>query len=181
LEDKKIPRQTLRAGDKLELGPDLRLEVLHPPAAPQAGGGKSSRLHDNNSSLVLRLVWHEAPLALLCGDAELPAQRAILRALAPEEGASPALRAQVLVLPHHGSSGSSLPEFYQAVSPELALASCGFANPWGFPTPKTRQNLEEAGIPLLRTDLCGQIQARWTRPGPDEKPRLSVSTARAMP
>ncbi|WP_343039513.1 ComEC/Rec2 family competence protein [Solidesulfovibrio aerotolerans] len=86
-----IPRKALAAGDNLDLGQGLALEVLHP--------GPDDDLSTNNGSLILRLTQNGHGLALFPGDA----QTAVLRKLA-QKGHD--LRADVLVLPHHGSSSS---------------------------------------------------------------------------
>ena len=125
---------------------DLRLEVLHPPA------GRT--FTDNNNSLVLRLVRDGHGLALFTGDAEIPALRHLL-------ASGQDLRADVLVLPHHGSRRSLLPEFYDAVAPRLALASCGRHNRFGFPAQDVREALRQRGIPLRSTDEEGAISVDW--------------------
>ncbi|MDR2160683.1 MAG: ComEC/Rec2 family competence protein [Desulfovibrio sp.] len=157
------PRE-LRAGDRLNLGPDLALEVLWPP------DGQAGRKSSNNASLVLRLIWQGSPLALICGDAEIPALRGLLRRKAD-------LRAAVLVLPHHGSRSSLIPDFYAAARPRVALVSCGYGNQWGFPAPEVRKALAACGIPLFSTAEFGQLRATWRTPG--EEPGLSA--ARDLP
>jgi competence protein ComEC len=151
----------LKAGDRLPLGPDLVLETLWPPSRQ---GGRS--LRGNNASLVLRLVWQGQPLALICGDLEGPALRRLLLL-----GAD--LRAPVLVVPHHGSAGSLIPGFYEAVRPRLALVSCGYGNQWGFPAPRVRKALEALSVPLYSTAVSGQIRAVWKSPG--ENPALATA------
>jgi competence protein ComEC len=151
-----VPR-LLRAGDRIDLGPDLALEVLWPP---DQGVGN---MRGNNASLVLRLVWLERPLALICGDAETPALRRLLRLHAD-------VRASVLVVPHHGSVGGLLPAFYEAARPRMALVSCGYGNQWGFPSPQVRHALEALSIPVYSTAAFGQIQAVWRTP--DGEPAL---------
>ncbi len=143
-----------RAGDVIPLAPGLILEVLHPPPGPS---GPSSA---NNNSLALRLVWNGAGLALIGGDLEKPGLRRLLDHA--RQGRS--LRAEVLVLPHHGSGGSLSPDLYAAVDPALALASCGHANQWNFPSPAVRRALAARGIPLETTAARGQISLTW-RPG----------------
>jgi competence protein ComEC len=170
LQRKQYAQNSLYAGQTLTLNSasgsdygELRLEVLHPQNTT-AYTDKS-----NNQSLVVRLVWRGKPLALLCGDAENKAQREILKHYAAQD-----LKAQVLVLPHHGSKGASLKAFYKAVAPELALASCAYGNRWFFPAEKTRQNLNDLGIKLMSTSEYGQIIIEWE--GEDAK--MSVTAAR---
>ncbi|MDR1359607.1 MAG: ComEC/Rec2 family competence protein [Deltaproteobacteria bacterium] len=157
----------MQSGDRLVLGPDLALECLWPP--PRQGGRKMS---SNNASLVLRLVWRGQPLALICGDVEAPALRRLLLLKAD-------LRAPVLVVPHHGSARSLTPGFYEAVRPGLALASCGYANQWGFPAAKVRRTLADLSIPLYSTAAFGQIQAVWREPAED--PVLITARSQDMP
>ena len=120
----------LRAGDTLDLGGGLSLDIVHPP--------ERGRFSSNNGSLVARLTLRGHGLALLCGDAQKPALRRML-----QSGAD--LRADVLVLPHHGSATSLSPDFYDAVSPRVALISCGAYNSFGFPRPEVLAALAERG------------------------------------
>ena len=145
--------QPLHAGTQIALPspPDkpLWLEVLHPPA-----GG---RFTGNNRSLILRLVQggHEnRGLALLTGDAELPALQWLL-------ASGRDIRAEVLVLPHHGSRHSLLPAFYDAVAPRIALASCGRDNRYGYPATDVATALQQRGIALFTTAADGAVTLRW--------------------
>lgn len=191
-----LARRTLTAGDRINLAPDLRLEVLWPEAALAREARLPGEEKTNNASLVLRLVWREKGMALLCGDAENPALRAMMDGLrmgearpagthlngARPEGPPPntprqdePLVAEVLVLPHHGSASSLTPGFYEAVRPKLALASCGYANKWGFPSAEVRSALRALAIPLHDTAESGQIQVEWHEP--DGPAQLSLARA----
>lgn len=142
--------RTLVAGDALPLGDPawgLRLEVLSPPAEAEG-------LSANDASLILRLTRRGRGLALLPGDAELPALRSLLR-----RGAD--LSAEALVLPHHGAAGSFLAGLYRAVRPRLALASCGFGNRYGYPARKIRAWFETRGVPVLDTGRLGRLRVVW--------------------
>lgn len=141
----------LARGDRLPLGDPadgLMLEVLHPPRTD------SRRWTGNDASLVLRLSRHGHGLVLLPGDAEKPALRELL-------ASGQDLRAEVLVAPHHGSAGSFLPAFYEAVKPRMVLASCGFMNRFRYPSRTLRDWLARHNIPLRRTDTEGQLTVRW--------------------
>lgn len=140
-----IPRHTLHAGNVLPLADGLTLEVLAPAPGVTPSG---------NDGLVFRLVLNGHGLALLPGDAEAPYLRALLRS-----GAD--LSADVLVLPHHGSSGSLVPALYDAVSPRLAIASAGAYNPYRLPSRKVRDALEQRAIPLRITGDEGEIAVHW--------------------
>jgi competence protein ComEC len=158
LERRGLRKEVLYAGDRLTLAQDLYLEILWPPHEDQWAmlprGAKRDRI--NNASLVARLVWRGVPLALLCGDVQIAALRGLLQI---QDSAG--LGAQVLVLPHHGSASSLVPEFYRAVGPRLALVSCGYGNQWGFPTFAVVAALEALDIPLRSTAQFGQIAVRW--------------------
>ncbi|WP_300801445.1 ComEC/Rec2 family competence protein [uncultured Desulfovibrio sp.] len=147
-----LAARPLARGDRLPLGdPEdgLVLEVLHPPRT------ESERWTGNDASLVLRLTRHGHGLLLLPGDAEKPALRELL-------ASGQDLRAEVLVAPHHGSAGSFLPAFYEAVQPREVLVSCGFMNRFRYPARKLREWLAERRIPLRRTDEDGQLTVRWS-------------------
>ena len=151
LQRRNIPVKIWQAGDVIPLAADLVLEVLHP-------GADAHRFSTNDNALVFRIVWRGKPLTLICGDVERKGLTDLLR-----KGFS--LNADVLVLPHHGSAGSHAPKFYDAVSPTLALAACGYANPWHFPAEKVRAALAERSIPLLATADKGQISVTWDASG----------------
>lgn len=138
-----------QAGDVAHLAPGLALEVLHP-------GEGAERLSANDKALVLRLVHNGKPLALICGDIE---RQGISQMLARKH----TLKADVLVLPHHGSASSFSAALYDAVAPQLALASCGYANPWKFPARKVRDALAERGVPLATTADKGHIAVTWDK------------------
>lgn len=153
--------QPLAQGDVLQLGDPaygLQLEILHPPrtdGSTRGAGAAGREVWDgNNASLVARLTRYGRGLALIPGDAERRSLRHMI-----DQGLD--LRAQVLVLPHHGSDSSYLPELYEAVHPEVAVAACGFENRYGYPGKKVREWLDSAGIPLLFTGRDGQISLSW--------------------
>jgi competence protein ComEC len=157
LRQKGLATNRLHAGQTLHLAENLRLDILHPPAETT----ERAKFDGNDASLVARLVWRGEPLALLCGDAEQKAQRFMLKTLeAPDH-----LRAQVLLLPHHGAAGAFLSEFITAAKPELALASSGYANRWGFPSKVARDGLSALNVPLLHTGESGQIIVEWSDGG----------------
>ena len=140
-----IPRHTLRSSDVIPLADGLELEVLAPPPGFVPSG---------NDGLVLRLAFNGRGLALLPGDAEGPYLRRLLHS-----GAD--LSAEVLVLPHHGSSGSLVPDLYDAVSPDLAIASAGAYNAYRLPSRAVREELARRGIPLRITGDEGEIAVYW--------------------
>ena len=138
-------RQVAAAGDRLDLGQGVVLEVLHPPPGLPPGA------EPNTNSVVLRLVWRRASF-LLTGDIDLDAEAQLQRSGQP-------LAAQVLKVAHHGSGGSSGLEFLAAVDPQFAVISVGAENPFDHPAPATLARLAASGeTTVLRTDQQGTIE-----------------------
>ncbi len=112
----------------------------------------------NDASCVLR-VSSEGGSALLTGDIEAPAERRLLA----RYGAG--LAADVLVVPHHGSTSSSTADFVRAVHPAFALFPVGYLNRWRFPKARVVARYRRIGATLLRTDTAGAIHMRFTEDG----------------
>jgi len=118
----------------------VRFEILHPPFGFAARG--------NESSCVLK-VTAAGGSALITGDIEARGEAA----LAPLAAA----RADVIVVPHHGSATSSSPALVRAVGAGHALVSAGYANRWGFPKPAVRERWAASGAAVLVTGESGAI------------------------
>jgi competence protein ComEC len=138
----RVPIRTPRAGEVLQVG-DVRLEILAPSSC-WIGTDSDT----NNDSLVL-LASVGSDTVLLTGDAEIPAQEALVLDGAP-------LAADVLKVPHHGGA-TSIPEFFEAVDPAVAVVSTGQPNPYGHPTPEALAWLRATGARIVRTDLAGDV------------------------
>jgi len=64
----------------------------------------------------------------------------------------------VLQVAHHGSSNNTNSrEFINAISPKIAIISCGYDNPYGHPHAEVIERLETVGCDVLRTDTDGAI------------------------
>jgi competence protein ComEC len=147
LEQEGVIQHTVRAGDRLELGSGIVLEVLHPPLEPTTG----TDADDNNNSVVLRLRWGEASF-LLTGDVEAEAERSLL-------GSSQPLQADVLKVAHHGSGRSTTAEFLGAVAPDYAVLSVGADNRFGHPHEAVLERLGALGdVTVFRTDEQGTVE-----------------------
>lgn len=134
----------------------VTFEVLHPLAAdPQLPGVRPNAL-----SCVLR-IGNGRATALLAGDIEQP-QEAALAA----RSATGALRADVLLVPHHGSRTSSSPALLDAVRPRLALAQAGYRNRFGHPAPLVAEAYAARGIALVDSPHCGA--AHWSSLAPGQ-------------
>ena len=67
------------------------------------------------------------------------------------------INTSVLKVPHHGSKSSNSENFLEAVSPEVAVIQVGSKNRYGHPTEEVLERFANFGIPVLRTDINGDI------------------------
>ena len=122
-------------------GVDFRF--LHPTAHfPYLG---------NEASCVLRIETAHGAV-LLTGDIGEVVERALLR---PDPDA---LRADVVLAPHHGSGGSSDPGFVAATGAKLALVANGFGNRFGHPRAEVVNRWRAQGAEVLETAESGAIR-----------------------
>ena len=77
-----------------------------------------------------------------------------------------ALKADVLVVPHHGSKTSSTAPFIAAVDPSLALFSVGYRNRFRHPSPAVVARYAARGVALRRTDEEGALHVVLPAWGP---------------
>lgn len=131
-------------------GVDFRF--IHPLPAD---AGSTAR--PNALSCVLR-VAHAGQVALLAGDIEQPQEAALLARAAP-------LRAQVLLVPHHGSRTSSSEAFLDAVQPRWALVQAGYRNRFGHPAPAVVERYLQRNATVVDSARCGA--AWWSSAQPD--------------
>lgn len=103
----------------------------------------------NDNSVGIRLT-HGSSSFLICGDAGVKSERAML-----ESGVT--LKSDVYLASHHGSDGSSSLEFLQAVSPEAVVFSVGADNSYGHPSERVLSDVQSLGAEIYRTDVCGAI------------------------
>jgi competence protein ComEC len=115
--------------------------ILHPEAGFAPLG--------NESSCVLEVRARHRTM-LLTGDVEARGERALVR-----QGS---LRADVVVVAHHGSRTSSSQPFVDAVAPRYAIVSAGHDNRWGFPRPEVRARWEARGAVMVVTGDTGAIR-----------------------
>ncbi|WP_431099650.1 DNA internalization-related competence protein ComEC/Rec2 [Polaromonas aquatica] len=157
------PLQTLRkairctAGQRWEWD-GVAFEVLHPAAADYDAANKS-----NAMSCVLRISSSRFPgsrTALLVGDIESPQE------LRLATGVPASLKADFLLVPHHGSKTSSSAVFLDAVKPQWAVVQSGYRNRFGHPVESVVARYEERGVRLVKSPQCGA--ATWQSLYPDE-------------
>ena len=108
---------------------------------------------ENDRSCVLKVSYRQHSL-LITGDIEAKQEKKLL--LKDKQ----ALKAQILVAPHHGSMTSSTQAFIEAVGAEQVVFTTGYLNRWKFPRTETKQRYITAGSEIMQTDLTGAIQFR---------------------
>jgi competence protein ComEC len=128
----------------------VRFSLLHPP--PDFPYLK------NDSSCVLRIDTAGAD-ALLTGDISTAIETRLLRAHGT------ALRADVLLVPHHGSRTSSDPAFIAAVAPALGLIGVGHRNRFDLPRAEVLQRYRDAAVELAGSAENGAIRLQLGRAG----------------
>jgi competence protein ComEC len=111
----------------------------------------------NAMSCVLR-ISNGSSAALLAGDIELAQEQRLVAS-----GGN--LRADVLLMPHHGSKTSSTPEFLDAVVPTVAVVQAGYRNRFGHPAPPVLERYSERGIRVVDSARCGA--AMWSSAAPE--------------
>lgn len=146
LDKRKIPRRTLRGGEKIQLLDGVPFTVVGPLEKSNARGENSRQ---NNESIVGLLKYGNFTM-LFTGDAEAEEEASILKS-----GAD--IKSIVLKAGHHGSKTSSTEEFLRAVSPKAVFISCGAGNNYGHPSRQTMKRSEKWGIDVYRTDRQGTI------------------------
>lgn len=136
----------------------VAFEVLHP-----TGAEPDHPARPNTASCVLRVASaeggpHAQAVALLVGDIEAAQEQALLARSAP-------VKADVLLVPHHGSKTSSSPAFLDAVQPRTALVQAGYRNRFGHPAPEVLQRYAQRQVPVVESARCGA--ATWSSARPD--------------
>ncbi len=101
----------------------------------------------NNCSAVVRVKYGNT-VALFTGDAEQQIESKILNS---------GIDADILKVGHHGSDTASSGSFISAVTPKMAIISCGKSNSYGHPHYETLARLDNAGADIYRTDEVGTV------------------------
>jgi competence protein ComEC len=132
----------------------VQFDILHPQAADY------DVPHSPNAvSCVLRIqsAGAQSQVALLVGDIEKPQEERLVASLAP-------LKADLLLVPHHGSKTSSSDIFLDAVQPREAWVQSGYRNRYGHPVPVVIQRYLERAIVVHDSPHCGAMGWRSDQP-----------------
>ncbi|MYM67546.1 DNA internalization-related competence protein ComEC/Rec2 [Pseudoduganella sp. FT55W] len=135
----------------------VRFEILHPQAASYA----IASLKPNARGCTLKITANGKSM-LLAGDIEAE-QEALL-----VHGAATALKADVLLAPHHGSGTSSTRDFLLAVQPQAAIFQVGHRNRYRHPKQEVYDRYGAMQIQRYRTDQAGAVTLEF-----DETIRIS--------
>jgi competence protein ComEC len=133
-----VPIREVWSGDRLRVGRELALQVLHPPRQGVVGT-------DNANSITLA-VESGGRRVLLPGDLESPGLEDVMAELPYD--------CDVLLAPHHGSRRSDPPGFAAWSTPEWVVISGG----GGDEVAPVVRTYEQAGASVTRTSDRGTVQ-----------------------
>jgi len=136
----------LRTDTTLAWGGAASLSIL--AAGRGLPAAATSNTEENDRSLVTTVRLGDA-MVCFAGDVEARAEEALLSSLSP---------ARILKVPHHGSKTSSEAAWIEALSPSIAIISCGERNRFGHPDPATVGRYLKRGARAFRTDEEGAIR-----------------------
>lgn len=127
----------------------VRFEILSPSASTPPGS--------NNLSCVLRVSNQEVSV-LITGDIERHVEAHLV---ANEQD----MKADILLVPHHGSKTSSSAQFIDLVSPTLGIISAGYRNRYGHPHHDVVQRYRQQEVELASTASSGSLRITIDRNG----------------
>lgn len=110
---------------------------------------------DENNRSVIMMVEICGTKLLFTGDSDTVTEQDLLQKYN--------VKCDILKMGHHGSAGSSCTEFLKSVSPEFAVASCGYDNLYNHPADSAVQRAKDQGIKVLRTDLDRNIKVTFNQ------------------
>ena len=130
-----------KQGITLKLQPEVKFQVIAPDI------NKMENLDSNNASLIVNCIYGKQDF-LFTGDVD----KEVLLKLLPLNRVI-----EIIKIPHHGSRGSYVENFYQELNPAAAVISVGRGNRYGHPHSEVLEGLEDAGINVYRTDKQGAL------------------------
>ncbi|MFA6940473.1 MAG: MBL fold metallo-hydrolase [Clostridiaceae bacterium] len=142
IKQKGIKAAVLTKGDKIIIDKYFFFQIL--------SSENSNKDNLNNNSLVIKLTYCNNTF-LFMGDAEKEIEDNLLESKV-------SLKSDVIKIAHHGSSTSTSDEFLDAVSPKIALISCGLNNSFNHPSKIVVNRLKNRNILFFRTDIDGTIE-----------------------
>lgn len=137
---KNLKVSTAKAGLSLDWEPGIDVKMIAPVHTYD---------DPNENSAVIHLTYGQTSF-LFTGDAEAQSEADILKS-----GAE--LKADVLLVGHHGSKTSTSQDFLNKVDPSYAVIQVGKDNKYGHPAQETLKRLSDKGIRIYRNDKQGNI------------------------
>jgi len=128
-----------KGGDKFTID-EIYINIINP--------NKEKYENINNSSIVFIASYKELDI-LYTGDCEKEVEQLIIDKKLD-------INCEILKIAHHGSSTSTITEFYNRVSPKVSIISVGF-NKFNHPNKKTLEKLKR----YYRTDQFGAILIKY--------------------
>jgi competence protein ComEC len=138
-----------RAGQRWQWD-GVRFEILHP------SDDDAARLRKPNALSCVLHVQGEHAAALLVGDLEAAQEAALV------ERAS--IRADWLLVPHHGSRTSSSAALLDAVQPRWAVVQAAYRNRFGHPASDVMARYQARNIKVVQSSRCGAATWRSDEP-----------------
>ena len=143
IKQKNIPVVFARAGDVVKIADNLAIQILYP-----FGKINGQDFSNTNSTSIVGKIFYGQNTVLFTGDAEGSVENPLLFS-----GIN--LKADILVVGHHGSKNSTSAEFLAAVAPKIAVIQVGAKNKYGHPTQEVLDRLKN--VKVLRNDLDGDV------------------------
>jgi competence protein ComEC len=148
LKEHQIPTRTTKAGMDLPFGA-TNIHVYYPIKTME--GVEPKNAHEGDT--VLKISYGQGSI-LLTGDLNEEHEHELTQYC---QLPLCTLAASVLQIPHHGSASGLTPDFLKAVNPLLSVIPVGLGNTFHHPRPEIIHKLEEAHIPILRTDTDHRV------------------------
>jgi len=129
IKEKDIKYTIAQAGQQIDLGEGVIIEVINPPASLLT----DTESDIDNNGVVLRLSMGDASF-LLTSDIFWEAEFELITRRAD-------LKSTMLKVAHHGSDTSTTEEFLAVVNPQVAVISASAEDRFGHPSPKVMTRL----------------------------------------
>ena len=159
-----IPHELCSAGQTQQID-GVTMAVFSPDNAAL----NDAQASDNQKSCVLRFSVHQPndngmSSILLTGDMDMLAEAKMVVDPTPQAPSSTSialrthsvsgvpLRSDIILMPHHGSDGSSSAPLIAAVAPKIAVAQAGRYNAFAHPREAVLERYRAAGAQIWRTD-----------------------------
>jgi len=128
-------------GDRITSG-EMKMDFLSPSV--------DDGISDMNARSIVFMFEHRGVRALFTGDIGEKQEKRMIGLYDMD--------ADILKVPHHGSSGSSSSAFLAEVGPAVSVVEVGDGNRYGFPTVAALDRLKAAGSAIYRTDTDGTLR-----------------------